>query len=421
MSLSPRDTHIFQLLLVFILITIAFYYLFLENRYDVHDVYRATVTGKKQSFIEDFLSSDIDGSFDGSPLADLCNTRTWVPGLIFKCEPPRGGVSNVRNIMLNCVRYAIEAGATGFIVPEIMVHRPKLASVNDLHAQRVVPFTYLFDQAHFTTTLGAACPKMHIYDHQNDLWDMPSTAIPVHIPRAQLTSLYHTQAETVMLSPANWTTAFNDLLNTSYPRAFSTSKPVLVSLESPLLQWPLSYDQPAFVATFGRILRFNEDLRRLAATVVYAMSAKYQLGINPSLPGIQDGRFYGAHLRSAIDAVKASWTPYETQAKNYISHATDSNLRLMYAASDSPKDLVMFIDEAGNNSFPIEVTTKDLLLLEKGFKRDVVEMASLTLEQQSAIDYEVLLRASLIGGTRELGCGLVLKFKGDWPRYEGVE
>ena len=86
---------------------------------------------------------------------------------------------------------------------------------------------------------------------------------------------------------------------------FTEERPVLVSLYKPLLQWPIDYDQPAFIACFGRILKLNEDVRRLAAKVLYAMDEEFHLGLNPKIPGIQEGKFYGAHLRTAVDAAKA--------------------------------------------------------------------------------------------------------------------
>jgi hypothetical protein len=291
--------------------------------------------------------------------------------------------------------------ATGFIIPEIMVRRPKADSLNELHAQRIVPFTYFFNQKHFKTTLGAACPRMHIYDHQNDLWDVPSTASPVRLLHPHLATPFHMQAETMMLNPSNWTNAFNDHLNTSHPAKFSEVKPVLVSLHKPLLQWPINYDQPPFIACFGRILRLNEDVRRLAAKILYAMDEEFQLGMNPQIPGIQEGKFYGAHLRTAIDAVRAGWTPYENQSDNYLLHAASSQLRLIYAASDSPPDLLQFTDDAANYTIPMNVTTKELLLVGQSYARERAEMAELTLDQQSLVDYEVLMRASKVGGTWE--------------------
>jgi hypothetical protein len=110
MTLSPRYSHIFKLLLIFFLVTTTSYYLFFEDRYDVHNIYKVTVTGRKRAFIQDVLQNEIDGPFDDSALAALCRTKTWMPGLIFKCEAPQGGIGNVRNVFLNCVRYAIEAG-----------------------------------------------------------------------------------------------------------------------------------------------------------------------------------------------------------------------------------------------------------------------------------------------------------------------
>jgi hypothetical protein len=275
----------------------------------------------------------------------------------------------------------------------------------DLDTERLVPFTYFFDHDHFITSLHSACPHMHIYNHQNDLWDMPSTASPVRLKHPQLTSNFHPQAENVILDPSNWVAAFNKRLNKSHPAKFSESKPVLISLHTPLLQWPIDYDDPTFIATFGRIFRFREDVRRLAATVLYAMDKKYQLGIDPKAPGIQDGKFYGAHLRTAVDAASAEWTPYAIQSNHYLSHAAHNHLPLIYVASGSPPNIMRLSEEAANNSFPMEVTMKSMLLEGKGYEKERNEMSRLTWDQQGLVDYEVMLRASRFGGTWESSFG----------------
>jgi len=64
----------------------------------------------KAAFIQDVVGSEIDGPHNNAPLTALCTQGTWIEGLIFKCAAAIGGVGNVRNIFLNCVRYAIEAG-----------------------------------------------------------------------------------------------------------------------------------------------------------------------------------------------------------------------------------------------------------------------------------------------------------------------
>lgn len=73
-------------------------------------LYDVAVSGEKGSFVKKALQTEIDGPFDGEWISRLCNSREWVPGLIAKCDAPQGGIGNVRNVFLNCIRYAIEAG-----------------------------------------------------------------------------------------------------------------------------------------------------------------------------------------------------------------------------------------------------------------------------------------------------------------------
>jgi hypothetical protein len=65
---------------------------------------------EKELFISDFLSHEIDGPFDGQPIAELCASKQWTPGLFLSCDPPAGGFGQVRNAHLNCVRFAMEMG-----------------------------------------------------------------------------------------------------------------------------------------------------------------------------------------------------------------------------------------------------------------------------------------------------------------------
>lgn len=76
----------------------------------VNHLYDVAVSGEEASFIKQALQTEIDGPFDGEWISRLCNSRAWVPGLIAKCDAPQGGIGNVRNVFLNCIRFAIEAG-----------------------------------------------------------------------------------------------------------------------------------------------------------------------------------------------------------------------------------------------------------------------------------------------------------------------
>ncbi|TVY36411.1 hypothetical protein LSUB1_G005969 [Lachnellula subtilissima] len=393
-TMSPHAFHTPKLAII-ILAVLSIAYLLSSRQTitqaDYYEIYRAAVSGKKAAFVEKVLEREIDGAIDNSALVELCKRKVWTPGLIFNCESPKGGVANVRNVFLNCVRYAIEAGATSFVVPEIVSRGTTLSTIK---TDIKVPFTYFFDLEHFTTSLSEACPQIHIILNRNDLWDQPSTGRAVLLSPQDLSDGF--VARTVLASPGDWSSAFKKHLNTSHPTPFSASIPVLVSLESPLLQFPLSYDDVLLVGNFGRMLRFREDVRRLAATVLYAMDKKFGMGVDPNLAGVQPGLFYGAHLRTAADAKAAGWTPYAHQAENYLKHARAKELSTIYLTTGNQEDAKVFIKTAANLS--IDVTTKEELLGGKKFSKgvegdDVVD--------RGLIDYEVLLRSSVFGGTYE--------------------
>ena len=114
-------SHIVRLWIFIIPLFLLSYYLISSSRESylptISDIkhtpsklYHAATASKKQAFIESFLENEIDGPFDTTPLVSLCESKRWVPGLIIKCEPATGGIGHVRNIILDCLRYAIEAG-----------------------------------------------------------------------------------------------------------------------------------------------------------------------------------------------------------------------------------------------------------------------------------------------------------------------
>lgn len=183
------------------------------------------------------------------------------------------------------------------------------------------------------------------------------------------------------------------------PDGFDANKPVLVLIKQAFFEYDINTDPAPFVATFGRIVRFREDIRRLSAIVIYAMEKKYKLGFNPAPVGIPEARkFYGAHLRTAVDATAAGFAPYEEQSAAYLEMAHKNNLTVAYIASGSPPDIQRITTTAAEQG--ISVTTKNALLEgDPEFKDALAEMKALTWDQQALIDYMVLLRSSAFGGT----------------------
>lgn len=108
--------------------------------------------------------SDPDAPFVAWPLKRACDeVEEWTEGVTFLCDNNYGGVGNIRNLILTCVRYAIEAGATGLVMPAIRKRRDddiKIIFGNPDFR----PFGYLFDEANFRQAMGENCPRMKIYD-----------------------------------------------------------------------------------------------------------------------------------------------------------------------------------------------------------------------------------------------------------------
>lgn len=71
---------------------------------------------EKKLFIADYLEAgEVGGELDGHELAKLCQSKRWHPeekALIVSCEPIPGGIGQVKNGALNCVRFAIEIGGS---------------------------------------------------------------------------------------------------------------------------------------------------------------------------------------------------------------------------------------------------------------------------------------------------------------------
>lgn len=68
----------------------------------------------KEQFIQAILDNEIDGDFDPKAMRKVCARKKWNDRLIFVCGAPQGGLGNIRNVFLTCVRYAIEAGGRSF-------------------------------------------------------------------------------------------------------------------------------------------------------------------------------------------------------------------------------------------------------------------------------------------------------------------
>jgi hypothetical protein len=75
----------------------------------------------------------------------------------------------------------------------------------------------------------------------------------------------------------------------------------MITLDHALLLWSILSNPPALVRAFGRVLCSPLCMRRLAARVRCALSAKCVLPIDPSI-GLAASGYFDVHLRTDADA-----------------------------------------------------------------------------------------------------------------------
>jgi hypothetical protein len=343
----------------------------------------------RESFIQTAMNVEVGGEFDPQPIQALCASKEWSDDILITCDHIAGGIGNVRNHILNCIRYAIEFGGN-LVVPQITVRNPD--DIFNIYTPKRANFSYLLDLQHFKDSLSTACPQMSLYNTLEDFPRHKSLQKKLTlVPR----SLQRRLPVTGWEKPEEWHLKFHNWL--SNKTSVSPEHPALVGLGRAYLEYPIFSDGVAFAKNFGKLLRFREDTRYLAAATLYSLSEKFALSLDPS-DKIPKHGFFGAHLRTEADAVKAfdnrfNNSRYEVQSELFLEQAVASNLPVLYVASGNLTEVARFKADA-LETYGISVTTKNELL--EG--EDLEKLQGLAWDQQALVDFQVMLKASSFAG-----------------------
>jgi len=329
-----------------------------------------------------------DAPFIAWPLARVCSETSWFPGLVFVCDNNSGGIGNIRNYILTCIRYGIDAGATGFILPQIESRSEKNLS-NLFRGSK--PFDYFFDEAHFRRAMKASCPQIAIYDSKPDIPHLNYTHAEKITPNSfgirggcdekdlnRHTDTFNPRLRTHMISH----------VDTLQQRPISPQNPRLVRFDWGVQwDWPVYKDGPEFTNTFGGLLRFRKDILILGKTVTGAMlrfAAKHG----------QRGRFLGVHLRTEHDAL-AEWPAFDRQTEVYLHEAIRGGFGAAYLATGNSTEAAKFTAKAAT-PHRLHVATKHQLLEDR--PEQLKQLKALTWDQQGLVDFVVLLYSDFFVG-----------------------
>ncbi|KIH89889.1 hypothetical protein SPBR_00551 [Sporothrix brasiliensis 5110] len=323
-----------------------------------------------------------DAPFVAWPLAGLCRETSWTPGLVFACSNNSGGIGNIRNFVLTCLRYALAAGATGLVLPEIQTRSED--NLAQLFGGRQ-PFGYFFDEAHFRRGLREACPAITVYDNTAAVPHLaPRRAEPLE-PKAlglrggcdhrdvnRHTDMFRTRFDALLAETA---ADFHlPPVSAVHPRLFQPVWGVQ-------WEWPVAKDGPALANTFGGLLRFRRDLLQLGDAVAAAMA---------KTGGAQ---FAGVHLRTESDAL-AFWPTFETQTSAFLKTLLAERTHAVYLATGNATEAAKFAERAREQG--IRVVTKDALLDRQPTLAQ--QLPALTWDQQAVVDFVVLVRSAFFLG-----------------------
>ena len=333
-----------------------------------------------------------DAPFVSWPLARVCKEASWRAGIVFICDNNSGGIGNIRNYILTCLRYGIEAGATGLVLPQIRTRNADdLSDIMRAHRG----FDYFFDEGHFRSGLQASCPQITIYGSTDDI---PNAVKPFRAEeitpkkfglrggcdRRDLNKHFDRFGSKFEANVQEKIEEFDiPAPSLKHPRAYRLTWGVQFDM-------PVYHDGPEFVATYGGLLRFRKDILELGARTTSYMrkfAALHKKQVNSE-------KFIGLHLRTENDSLSA-WPKFEDQSRAYLLRASAMNFGAAYLATGDSFEADRFAKLA-NSQHGIGVMTKEKLL--QSHPQDLKILKSLTWDQQGLIDFIVLLNADYFVG-----------------------
>ncbi|KAH7364746.1 hypothetical protein BKA65DRAFT_491971 [Rhexocercosporidium sp. MPI-PUGE-AT-0058] len=341
---------------------------------------------------------------DSWELQEICSSTEWNSSLVFTCDDNRGGVGHVRNSILSCVRFAIGAGAS-LVLPNIALRDVDMMAAGDTEAEddkiekRHGPgrqgMDYMFDKNHFVDSLRKSCPELVLIRHMEQTSSNRRRSL---LPE----SLFPNVPASGIEQPDEWRERLSMWIE-KYMAIEPEAEPVIIDLEQSFLHYPIYSDGSSLAHSFGDILKFRPDIRRLATTVLKGIAHSHDAEdgtatqtfdisspiINPSFMGVHLATENPLAERHEVDI---TYSHYQTQAAAYIEQATMSKIPILYVTSGNLQEVHRLAKEA--KEWNVEVTHKEDVL--QGKQADA--LAKLRWDQRALVDYLVLLKGQEFAG-----------------------
>ncbi|KAK6354223.1 hypothetical protein TWF730_008635 [Orbilia blumenaviensis] len=336
-------------------------------------------------FIHDHAYPRLGESANFTGLRQVCDSTKWQKNVYFTCTHNLGGLINVRNMVLNCVRYAIAAGASGLILPLIEARDPTVLS--RLKTGEYQSMQFLFDEDWFKKVMKTNCRQMELLDTIEDVPHYRYATMPdlMNVQSFMGQPPGSRQGRMRNRKPEDFRPRFDALIKSQSKRP-GERNPVIVRLDDrTLFSWPPSFDSPAFANYFGFILEFRLDLTALANIIVSRVRPT-------SSSGASKDPYVGVHLRSEADAGKY-WASWDQLANATLSAAVESDIKHIYVASGDTDGVAKLAKKAAESG--IKVLDKWGVLL----KNEKEYLKPFRFDQLAIVDYLTLLESDRFVGS----------------------
>ncbi|KAK6530254.1 hypothetical protein TWF694_003617 [Orbilia ellipsospora] len=324
---------------------------------------------------------------DFKGLGELCKSAKSQHHVYLTCRHNVGGLMNVRNMILNCVRYAIEAGAYGLIFPQLEARDPvEIVLVKTGQYKRM---EFLFDEGWFRKVLEENCPQMKLFDHIDDVPRSGYATMPdvLTIQTLMGQPLGGANGNLRNKKPHEFRSRFDAWLKTNKRRP-SPSVPTIVRLdERTLFSFAPTLDPPAVMNNFGFLLDFRLDLSGLANIIVDRL--------REDVKKAGGSEYLALHLRREADVAvqKEKWATFDELANKSLSVAAADNINLLYVASGDIESVDELKVKAAKSG--VRVVDKHDMLSE----HEKEFLNTFAFDQQAIVDYLVLMHSNVFIGS----------------------
>ncbi|KAJ0122762.1 lternative oxidase [Diaporthe amygdali] len=351
-------------------------------------------------------------------IKSVCRQTQWNESLLFTCNESFGGIGNIRNSVLLCLRFAMQAGAA-LVLPQILIRDDDIANYK---TQNATDFSYMFDTQHFYKSIQQSCPEMTIYPTLDEAINQHNFTGDVNRLRFQPESL----TGDGLIRTEMWRDKFYDWLEQQQAGPVTgKAGPMVIDLERCYMSYPIYSDGEAFALSFGRMLQLRKDIRVMASKVLRALARRLSFADIDLENDVLPDAYFGAHLRVEHDAQvtwnsQYGWThaSYEKQAEDYLAQALQSRRsspKGIYVASGDVEGTQRFVEDAARNNLTA-VGKFDVL---QG-SADLGTLESYRWDQQALVDYLILLRASDFAGVAHSSFSWSIALKRHtWAKKEG--